>query len=69
MISEAKNLELFAVTAWTVWNQCNKVRLNQIATTLHQVASISRAWWQEFKAQQVVVEGNVRQGSSGVEER
>ena len=62
MISEAKNLELFSITAWTVWNQCNKVRLNQIATALHQVASISRAWWQEFKAQQVVVEGNMRQG-------
>ena len=26
-------------------------------------------WWQEFKAQQVVVEGNMRQGSSEAEER
>ena len=50
MILGANNLKLFAVTAWTVWNQRNKVRLNQTATTLHQVASISRAWWQEFKA-------------------
>lgn len=69
MILEAKNLELLAVTAWTMWNQHNKVRWNQTAMALHQVASVSKAWWQEFKAQQVVVEGNMRQGSSGVEER
>ena len=69
MISGAKNLELFAITTWTVWNQCNKVHLNQIATTLHQVALVSRAWWQEFRAHKVVVEGHVRQGSSGAEEK
>lgn len=70
MILEAKNLELFTVTTWTMWNQHNKARLNQTetATTLNQGASISRAWWQELKAQQVVFKGQVRQGSSEAEE-
>ena len=60
IILEARNLDLFAITAWTVWNQHNKVRLNQTAMALHQVASVSRAWWQEFRAHQVAVEGHVR---------
>lgn len=39
MIEEGKPLELLAYTAWIVWNQRNKVRLNLQASPLHQVAA------------------------------
>ena len=61
-IAEDKNVDLFAVTDWSVWNQWNKVQLNQLVTALHQVASVSKYWWQEFRAQQVELVEIVRQG-------
>ena len=38
LIAEGKSLELFAYTAWMVWNQRNKTRLNLQAVSLHHVA-------------------------------
>ena len=38
MIVEGKSLELFAYTAWMVWNQRNKTRLHSQAILFHQVA-------------------------------
>ena len=38
LIAEGKSLELFACTAWLVWNQRNKTRLHLQAVSLHQVA-------------------------------
>ena len=37
LIAEGKSLELFAYTAWMVWNQRNKVRVNQQAVSFLQV--------------------------------
>ena len=36
LIVEGKPLELFAYTAWMVWNQRNKVRVTQQAVSLHR---------------------------------
>ena len=41
MIKEGKQLELFAYTAWTVWNQRNKVRVRVPTTALHQIPEVS----------------------------
>ena len=38
MIEEGKSLELLAYTAWSMWNQRNKVRLNLQACPSHHVA-------------------------------
>ena len=38
LIAEEKPIELFAYTAWMVWNQRNKAQLNLQAIPLHQVA-------------------------------
>ena len=61
IIVEDKNMELFAVTAWSVWNQWNKARLNQPVIALYRVALVSKAWWQDFRAQQVDTDEIVRQ--------
>ena len=37
LIAEGKSIDLFAYTAWMVWNQRNKARVNQQAVLLHQV--------------------------------
>ena len=42
MIGEGKLLELFVSTAWNVWNQRNKVKLNLHGSALHQVAEQSK---------------------------
>ena len=47
-ILHGKNLELFAITAWSVWNIRNRVRLHQPADALHQVTQHSRAWLVDF---------------------
>ena len=41
IIEEGKQLELFAYTAWSVWNQCNQVRIRVPATALHQIPEVS----------------------------
>ena len=38
LIAEGKSLELFAYTAWMVWNQRNKACVNLQAVSLHQMA-------------------------------
>ena len=37
LIAEGKSLDLFAYTAWMVWNQRNKAHVNQQVVPLHQV--------------------------------
>nr|POE97077.1 hypothetical protein CFP56_23062 [Quercus suber] len=45
--------ELFAVTVWTVWNQRNRVRLNQPADSLHQIPNIAKSWLADYHARQL----------------
>ena len=35
IIAEGKQLDLFAVTAWSIWNQRNKARVQAYASDLH----------------------------------
>ena len=48
MIAEGKPLELFAVTAWMIWNQRNHVRLHRPAVALHQVTALASTSLTEF---------------------
>ena len=43
-------MELFSVTAWSVWTQRNQVRLNKPSCTLHLIPSLAKEWLQEFLA-------------------
>ena len=43
MVEKGMPLELFAFTAWRIWNQRNKVRVNLQSSPLHQVAEQARA--------------------------
>ena len=57
LIAEGKSLELFAYTAWMVWNQRNKVCVNQQAVPLQVVEQAKqklaqfRADWQNTEVQ------------------
>ncbi|KAK7851209.1 receptor-like protein 7 [Quercus suber] len=47
---EDKSVELFAFTAWMVWNQRNKIRASQNAVPLHLVAEQAKQKLNQFKA-------------------
>ena len=53
IIKHTQLLELFAVTVWSIWNQRNRVRLNQPADDIHQIARLLKNWLSEFQARQV----------------
>ena len=48
IIAEGKQLDLFAVTAWSIWNQRNKARVQAYASDLHQIAAAARINLDEF---------------------
>ena len=48
MIEEGKQLELFAYTAWIVWNQRNQVKVRVPTTALHQILEVSRTMLYDF---------------------
>ena len=50
LIAKGKSLELFAYMAWMVWNQRNKVRVNQQAVLLLQVAEQAEQKLAQFRA-------------------
>ena len=60
-IKNKHQLKLFAVTIWTIWNQQNRVRLNQPADALHQIAHLSKAWLADYHARQVIPGTQVQQ--------
>lgn len=49
LIAEGKPLELFAYTAWMVWNQRNKARLNLQVIPLHQVADQAKELLAQYR--------------------
>ena len=53
VIQQVKNLELFAMIAWSIWTQRNQVRLAQLNVYLHLLAQVSKDWHEEFMALQV----------------
>ena len=48
IIAEGKQLDLFAVTAWSVWNQRNKARVQASIIDLHQIVAATRISLDEF---------------------
>ena len=64
LIKNNHQTELFAVTAWTIWNQRNLVCLNQPADSLHQIPYISKSWLAEYHARQLPTAAPVQQTRS-----
>uniref|UniRef100_A0A7N2MU32 Reverse transcriptase domain-containing protein n=1 Tax=Quercus lobata TaxID=97700 RepID=A0A7N2MU32_QUELO len=48
LITEGKNLNLFALTAWSVWNQRNRARLQEPANDLQQIAVAAKSRLDDF---------------------
>ena len=65
MIEEEKSLELLAYTAYTIWNQRSKVRLNLQASPLHQVAIRSVEMLAQFRANTEASGMQVRSNGTG----
>ena len=53
LIRNNHHLELFAVTVWKIWNQWNRVCLNQPVDSMHQIAHISKVWLADYHARHV----------------
>ena len=49
MVEKGMPLELFVFTAWSVWSQQNKVRLNLQSSPLHQVAEQARTMLAQYR--------------------
>ena len=65
MIREGKSLELFAFTAWNVWNQRNKFKLNLHGNALDQVVEQSTIMLAQYQANMQVTEMQVSSRSGG----
>ena len=48
LITEGKQLDLFALTAWSVWNQRNRARVQESAIDLQQVAVAAKSSLDDF---------------------
>lgn len=48
-------LEFFAVTVWSIWNQRNQVRLHQRNCSPHRLAALARDWLAEFLSVQLAL--------------
>ena len=48
IITEGKQLDLFAITAWSVWNQRNRDQVQASSIDLHQVAAAARTSLDDF---------------------
>ena len=53
ILQAKKNPELFAMTVWSIWNQCNQVRLQQPSWSLHLTPQVSKDRLEEFQAVQL----------------
>ncbi|XP_075670030.1 uncharacterized protein LOC142639779 [Castanea sativa] len=50
LIKHQHHLELFAVTAWSIWIQRNQVRLNKPSCSSHSITSLAKECLWEFQA-------------------
>ena len=48
IIAKGKQLDLFAIIAWSVWNHRNQARVQGSASDLHQIAATARIRLDEF---------------------
>ena len=60
-IKNKNQLELFAITAWTIWNQRNWVRPNQLADALHQHTHLSKVRLDGYQGRQIILASQVQQ--------
>ena len=65
MIEAGKSLELLAYTAWTIWNQRNKVRLHLQACPLHHVAEQTVELLAQYRANTEASGTQVRSNRNG----
>ena len=61
LIKNNNQLQIFAVTCWTIQNQHNRVHLNQPADSLHQILHIAKAWFADYHARQVTPDTPMQQ--------
>ena len=52
LIKRQQNLELFSVTAWTIWTHQNRVRMHQPCCNPNQLATIAKELLSKFLAVQ-----------------
>ena len=69
LIEEGKQLELFAYTAWSIWNQRNQVRVRAPAITLHQIPSASRSLLQEYQSNTLSSDSHLHRRTQHVQQR
>ncbi|KAK9998404.1 hypothetical protein SO802_018007 [Lithocarpus litseifolius] len=69
LVEEGKQLELFAFTAWSVWNQRNKVRVRAPATALHHVAKGSKLSLNDYRSKLLGTETQVQNRSQSSRSR
>ena len=48
LITNTQEVELFAVTAWSIWNQRNRVRMHQPSCCTHLLAATTKEKLAEF---------------------
>lgn len=54
LVPHGKNSEMFAMLAWSIWNQRNKVRRQEPNCSLHLLAQIAKDLLWEFKSVQPI---------------
>ena len=69
LIEEGKQLELFAYTAWSVWNQRNQVRVRAPATAPHQIPSVSRTLLHEFHSRTLTSDSHFHRRTHYLQQR
>ena len=65
LIVEGKSLDLFAYTAWMLWNERKKARVNQQVVPLHQVAKQAKQMLAQFRANLQITKVQVTDSSNG----
>ena len=69
LIEEGKQLELFAYTAWSVWNQRNQVRVRAPAIAFHQIPGASRTLLQEYQSSTLSSDSHLHRRTQHVQQR
>ncbi|KAK9988593.1 hypothetical protein SO802_028832 [Lithocarpus litseifolius] len=65
LIKNKLQLEFFAITVWSIWNQRNRVRLNQPTNALRKIAHLYKVWLTEFKARQELGSNDIEAIAAG----
>ena len=69
LIAEGKQLELFAYTAWSVWNQRNQVKVRAPAIALHQILGVSRTMLHEYHSRIMTSDSRLHRRTQHLQQR